>query len=139
MQSSEALATFCTEPDWFEACPITLYSQRHIFCLSGPITIIAVNSKHPCRTVQMHWLACAFLCPMYHKAGFHCAAHVLVKGYGLVHLISRFPIAASLSPAHITCWYSSGLLVGQLSCCFFLSIVLLPLHPMKKSEKGPRL
>ena len=29
---------------------------------------------------------------------------------------SRCPIAASLTPAHITCWYRSGLLVSQLSC-----------------------
>ena len=80
MQSLEARATFCTEPDWFEACRITLYPQRDIFALNkGPVTILAVNSKYPCGTEQMHWPACAFLCPMYHRAGFHCAAHVLVK------------------------------------------------------------
>ena len=29
---------------------------------------------------------------------------------------SSHPIAVSLTPAHITCWYGTGLLVGQLSC-----------------------
>ena len=29
---------------------------------------------------------------------------------------SRRPIAASLTPAHITCWYRSDLLLSQLSC-----------------------